>query len=329
VNCQTLPAASKGYSALFVLDAQTGEIIRELKTPTNITGVSSGGLSSVVLGDYNGDQVDDVAFAGDLSGNLWRFDLTDPNPANWQSHVTLAFKPATQGEQPITVMPRLFPDPATNRFIVVFGTGKYLGAEDNTSNSAKTQSIYGIRDKLDSSGKAITAVKTDLQKQTLYQATSSNKVNTLRGLTNNSLTAAQNGWYIDLDLAAAPGERMVVTAGALFETNRAIITTLIPGSQDPCSATVGGALMVLNAATGGADGGLAEPAGPTGGWIKGVSTVGGLVNNPPTGGSVPVASLLGGGKSLIPGLQLQGGGTLGIPDPIWRRRSWRELNNDQ
>jgi type IV pilus assembly protein PilY1 len=328
-NCVTLAAASKGYSALFVLDAQTGALIRELKTLTTISGVSSGGLSSVVLGDYNNDQIDDVAFAGDLQGNLWRFDLTDPDPANWQAHVTLAFKPATQGAQPITVMPRLFPDPATNRFIVVFGTGKYLGAEDNTSTSALTQSIYGIRDKLDSGGTPITAVKSQLQKQTLYQATSSNGLNTVRGLTDNTLTAAQNGWYIDLDLSAAPGERVVVTAGALFNTNRAIITTLIPGSQDPCSATVGGALMVLNAANGGSGGGLSGPAGPTGGWATGVSTVGGLVNNPPTGGSVPVASVIGGGKLLIPGLQMQGGGNLNIDDAIWRRRGWRELNNDQ
>ncbi len=328
-NCVTLAAASKGYSALFVLDAQTGALIRELKTLTTISGVTSGGLSSVVLGDYNNDQIDDVAFAGDLNGNLWRFDLTDPNPANWQAHVTLAFKPATQGAQPITVMPRLFPDPATNRFIVVFGTGKYLGAADNTSTSALTQSIYGIRDTLDSSGNPITAVKTDLQQQVLSQALSANGVNTVRGLTDNSLAATQNGWYIDLNLSSAPGERMVVTAGALFNTNRAIITTLIPGSQDPCSATVGGALMVLNAATGGSGGGLSGPGGPTGGWANGVSTVGGLVNNPPTGGSVPVASVIGGGTRLIPGLQFQGGGSPSIPDPLWRRRSWRELNNDQ
>jgi type IV pilus assembly protein PilY1 len=330
-NCVTLAAASKGYSALFVLNAQTGELIRELKTLTTVTGVTSGGLSSAVLGDYNNDQVDDVAFAGDLNGNLWRFDLTDSNPANWQSHVTLAYKPATQGAQPITVMPRLFPDPATNRFIVVFGTGKYLGAADNTSDSAATQSIYGIRDKLDSSGNSITAVRSNLQSQTLYQATSTNGTTTVRGLTNNSLSASQDGWYIDLNLSASPGERMVVTPGALFDTNRVIVTTLIPGTQDPCSATIGGALMVMNAATGGADGGLSSPSGPTtwGTGVTGVSVVGGLVNNPPTGGSVPVATVIGGGKLLIPGLQLKGGGTLGIDDAIWRRRSWRELNNDQ
>ncbi len=332
VNCTTLAAASNGYSSLFILDAETGALIQELKTRTDISGVTSGGLSSVVLGDYNNDQVDDVAFAGDLNGNLWRFDLTDATPANWQSHVTLAYKPVTPGAQPITVMPRLFPDPATNRFIVVFGTGKYLGAADNTSNSAATQSIYGIRDKLDSSsGLPITAEHVDLQQQTLYQATSTNGVNTVRGLTDNALTAAQNGWYIDLDLTSSPGERMVVTAGALFDTNRAIVTTLIPGTQDPCSATIAGALMVLNAATGGSGGGLSGPPGPTswGTGVTGVSVVGGLVKNPPTGGSVPVATVIGGGKLLIPGLEMQGGGNINIDDAIWRRRAWRELNNDQ
>lgn len=324
-NCVTLAAASKGYSALFVLDAATGTLIRELKTLTSISGVVSGGLSSVVLGDYNNDQIDDVAFAGDLSGNLWRFDLTDSNPANWQAGVTLAYQPATQGDQPITVMPRLFPDPATNRFIVVFGTGKYLGADDNTSNSATTQSIYGIRDNL------TTVVRANLQQQTLFEGLSSNGVNTVRGLTDNALTATQGGWFIDLNLASSPGERVVVTPGALFDSNRAVITTLIPGTQDPCSATIGGALMVLNAATGGANGGLSGPPAPaTGvGWPAGTQVVGGLVNNPPTGGSVPVATVIGGGTLLPPGLQLKGGGTLGIDDAIWRRRSWRVLNNDQ
>ena len=89
--------------------------------------------------------------------------------------------------------------------------------------------------------------------------------------------------------------------------------------------------MVLNAATGGANGGLSGPPAPaTGaGWPAGTLVVGGLVTNPPTGGSVPVATVMGGGTLLPPGLQLKGGGTLGIDDAIWRRRSWRVLNNDQ
>lgn len=325
-NCTTIAAASSGYSSLFVLNAETGALIKELKTPTNITGVTSHGLSSPVLGDYNNDQIDDVAFAGDLNGNLWRFDLTNSDPDQWQAGVRLAYKPPTQGTQPITVMPRLFPDPATNRFIVVFGTGKYLGAADNTSNSAATQSLYGIRDKL---GATTPVVHADLQKQTLSEGMAANNVNTVRGATDNALTQSQGGWYMDLNLSSAPGERVVVTPGAFFDTNRVIFTTLIPGTQDPCNATIGGAEMVLNAATGGSGGGLSAPSGPAGWGKQGISVVGGLVNNPPTGGSVPVATVIGGGTLLVPGLSLKGGGNLAIDDAIWRRRSWRELINDQ
>lgn len=325
-DCTEISAASKGYSALFVLDAQTGALICELKTPTTVAGVTSRGLSSVVLGDYNNDQIDDVAFAGDLNGNLWRYDLSDPNPEKWQSHVTLAYKPEIQNTQPITVMPRLFPDPATNRFIVVFGTGNYVEASGNASDSAAIQSIYGIRDKIDSSGNFITAVRENLQKQTLHEATSADGSTVVRGVSDNSLSIEDGGWYIDLDLTNSPGERVVVTPEALFDTNRVIVTTLIPGDQRSL-----GALMVLNAATGGAAGGLSSSSGPApfGTAHVGVKVVGGLVDNPPRSGSLPVATVIGGGKLLIPGLRMKGGGSLNIDSSIWRRRSWRELNNDQ
>ena len=328
VNCPTagFPSASNKYTSLFVLDAQTGTLIKELKTPTT-GGVVSYGLSSPVLGDYNNDQVDDVAFAGDLAGNLWRYDLSSSDSGSWT--VTRLFKPATPGAQPITSMPRLFPDPATNRFIVVFGTGKYLGAGDNTSVGAVVQSVYGIRD----IGTDI--LKTSLVSQTLSEVTSDDGVNTARGLTDNPVPLVStsgsniNGWYIDLNLTTAKGERVVVTPGALFDTNRALITTLIPGTNDPCSASILGAVMVINAATGGSGGGLSNPGVSAWSGNSPIRVVGGRVNNPPTGGSLPVAAGIGGGQLLIPGLSLVGGGGVGIDDAIWRRRSWRELLNDK
>jgi type IV pilus assembly protein PilY1 len=311
------------FSSLFVLDAQTGALISELKTPTTITGVSSYGLSSPVLGDYNNDQIDDVAFAGDLAGNLWRYDLTNSDPTKWT--VALAYQPATQGVQPITAMPRLFPDPVTNRFIVVFGTGKYLGSLDNTTSGA-TQAMYGIRD----TGTQVSGT-TNLVQQTLSEVkgTGSNAGNTIIGITSNSVPASKDGWYFNL---VAGGERVVVTPGALFDTNRAVITTLIPNNSNGCSSNNSGSLLIVDAGTGGAGDGLS--VGPSSWAGTGTDTntykaVGGLVDNPPTGGSVPVATSIGGGKLLFPGINLTGGGSLTGSDAIWRRRSWRELNNDQ
>jgi type IV pilus assembly protein PilY1 len=328
-NCQTIAAATNGYSSLFVLDAHTGALIQELKTPTNITGVTSYGLSSPVLGDYNNDQIDDVAFAGDLAGNLWRYDLSDPSPANWK--VTLAYQPQTQGAQPITVMPRLFSDSATNRFIVVFGTGKYLGATDNTSIGI--QSVYGIRDEVNSSGTPITITHSMLQAQTMTESTVTNTSDpnygaTLRSLTTNAVSSSQGGWYFDLDTMSGTtqtdvGERVVVTPGAIFSTNTAVISTLIPSSTDPCNPAVLGAVMLVNANTGGAGTGVSS--------LGGAPYVGARVNNVRTTGTVPVATTVGGGQTLLPGITLTNkANNTSQPftgdAPIWRRRSWSEIN---
>jgi type IV pilus assembly protein PilY1 len=317
------------YSSLFVLDAETGAMIAELKTPNTI---ASYGLATPVLGDYDNDQVDDVAFAGDLQGNLWRFDLKNAtDPTQWK--VSLVYQGATDsngiGTQPITVMPRLFPDPTTNRFIVVFGTGKYLGAGDNTSTSAATQSVYGIRDEDDGSGGAKTVSKTNLVAQTLSETvdTDSNSPTygiTLRSLTNNDVPATKDGWYFDLKTTTSggtvtdAGERVVVTAAAIFTTNTAIISTLIPGSSDPCNPSAKGAVMSIDATTGGAGSGQSS--------LGGYPYVGGRVDNVRTSGSLPAVSSLGGGTLPIPGLTYSGSSKqVTLDAPMWRRRSWQEI----
>ncbi len=318
--------APNHYSALFVLDAQTGEVIAELKTPTAINGVTSYGLSSPVLGDYNNDQIDDVAFAGDLAGNLWRFDLSDPHPEHWK--VTLAYRPATQDAQPITVMPRLFSDTATHRFMVVFGTGKYLGEGDNVSTGSSLQSVYGIRDTVDSDGNPITVVGSSLQEQKLSQTIVTDASNpmagtALRSLTSNSVPLKAGGWYFDLDLIA--GERVVATPTALFNTHTVLIGTLVPGGDKSASSKASGAVMAVDALTGGPGDAIAS--------LGGVSYTGALVNQVHAHGTLPMATALGGGKLLLPGVTLKGK-KIGLDLPLsfgsllWRRRSWSVLTQE-
>jgi len=315
-GCTTPAQVANTFSSLFVLDAQTGKLIREVKTSDARSGTNSHGLATPVLGDYNDDQVDDVAFAGDLDGNLWRYDFSSSDPAAWK--VTLAFKPVTAGTQPITGMPRLYPDPATSKLIVVFGTGKYLGPQDGSD--VTTQSVYGIRD----IGSTVT--RSQLVAQTLREATADDGKITARGLTDHAVPSNKHGWYFDLGPSASSiGERVIVTPTALFDSGRVVIQTLIPGS-DPCSGGVGGALMVVNAATGGSGGGLSSLS--VSAWTgSGTAAVGGRVDNPRTAsGTMPVVSAVGGGSLLVPGLKLSGSDSvLSIDDAIWRRRSWRRI----
>ena len=343
-KCQTIAAqapkngSGNPYSALFVLNAETGKVIAELKTP-DIAGVTSFGLSTPVMGDYDNNQVDDVAFAGDVQGNLWRFDLQGSSASSWK--VTLVYQAPVQGAQPITTMPRLFPDPATNRFMVVFGTGKFLGIGDNSDNTV--QAIYGVRDD------GNTHVQGDLTPQYLHETTqtlSDGTTASLRCVTGGASdtcdttstthppspvndSSGSGGWFINLQTTDSggtvndAGERVVVSPGAIFASNTVVFETLITGSasSDPCSPTTVGAVMAINAVTG-------APAGVSslGGWPM----VGGRISNARTSGSLPLVSALGGGQAYLPGTTLAPSGTkpLSIDAPIWRRRSWQGIQQN-
>jgi len=45
---------------------------------------SGNGLSAPRLVDLNRDRIPDVAYAGDLQGNLWKFDLSADDPGAWK-----------------------------------------------------------------------------------------------------------------------------------------------------------------------------------------------------------------------------------------------------
>ncbi|MHB0817509.1 pilus assembly protein [Stutzerimonas stutzeri] len=160
--------ASDGKAALYVIDAVTGELTKSLEI-SGTDGVANG-LSSPVLADYNADGVADYAYAGDLQGNLWRFDLLGPN-ASPDRDLTEggiygdkngdadSFK-VSYGEKPmftaasskdaaaqtITAAPTLIRHPSRMGYLVIFGTGKFFEAEDKDGVKTHAQSIYGIWD---------------------------------------------------------------------------------------------------------------------------------------------------------------------------------------
>ncbi len=149
-----------GKAVLFILEAETGRILRKIDT-----GVAKdNGLSTPALIDIDLDRRVDYAYAGDLKGNLWKFDLTSENLEKWAvaygSDVNAdGTIDAGQGDeprplfsaidQPITARPdimrmRCAREAGAPGYMVVFGTGKYLGASDRFDLSRQT--IYGLWD---------------------------------------------------------------------------------------------------------------------------------------------------------------------------------------
>jgi type IV pilus assembly protein PilY1 len=142
--------SSTGIAKLFVLDALTGSPIKVIDT-----GVGScDGLSSPTPTDVDFDGKVDYVYAGDLKGNMWKFDLTSDDVNNWgvayKSGITP--KPLFQAmspeglPQPITAKPDVMVSCTSDRdgYMVLFGTGRYLGEFDMYADY--TNSLYGVWD---------------------------------------------------------------------------------------------------------------------------------------------------------------------------------------
>jgi type IV pilus assembly protein PilY1 len=143
--------SDNGNAVLYILNPGTGDIIRKI-VADNPSVNSENGLSSPIAVDVNADEKVDFVYAGDLKGNMWKFDLTGHNAYEWG----VAYSDGTNDQplfkaegpdgsvQSITSKPEVMLQPDSHGLMVLFGTGKFLGNSDFTDN--RTQSLYGIWD---------------------------------------------------------------------------------------------------------------------------------------------------------------------------------------
>lgn len=240
---------SAGYRAiLYVLDLATGAVLKTLDTGMG-SATAPNGLSTPVPVDLNGDRIADVVYAGDLQGNLWKFDLggdATAAPDSWK--IAFEGKPLFTARdadgrlQPITARPAVARHPQTG-VMVFFGTGKYFESGDNDpSQTLAIESFYGIWDK------GSTVTRTELNDQQII----GELVQFGRGLrtTTKVGSGGDGGWYLDLAYPAGQksGERVVSTP--LLRHGRVIFPTIIP-SATPCGPGGSSWLMELDAITGG------------------------------------------------------------------------------
>ncbi|MFT4919992.1 MAG: type IV pilus assembly protein PilY1 [Zhongshania aliphaticivorans] len=242
---------------LFVVNLKTGALIKAIDT--KVAGIDNG-LGDILAVDTDGDRITDYVYAGDLSGNVWKFDLSATNSSQWDS----AFK---TGSNPVPLF--VAKDVDGNRqaitaamtsgrhpdggIMIYFGTGKYFEQGDSVvSNSPQLQSFYGIRD----NGSRISA-RSDLQLQSIiYEATPTLRGGTaefpVRVVSDTPVSySAKKGWVLDLknpNATNGAGER--VTDQAILRNGRVIFNTLIP-SADPCNFGGTSHLMEIDTITGG------------------------------------------------------------------------------
>ena len=134
---------------VMIVDPTTGlKTFYYLSTGSAAAGLANNGIAYVTSADLDGDHVVDYVYAGDLLGNVWRFDLTNSNPSNWTVSTSPIY--TTPAGQPITTKVSfvMVPNGATTRALIEFGTGQQVPLTNVAPSTYATaqQALYGIWD---------------------------------------------------------------------------------------------------------------------------------------------------------------------------------------
>lgn len=173
-------------------------------------------------------------YAGDLQGQLWRFDLSAPDPRDWRVFHRAGAAPvplfeARDGEgrrQPITSAPVIAYAPGGG-YLLLLGTGKLIEAGDNTGPYRQQQSFYAVRD----IGSRRVA-RSDLALRRAVRSSEGTLTGEVAGdtLTYGVTPGDRWGWALDLP-EVADGEQQINSA--LLAFGSLLFNTTLPGA-DPC-----------------------------------------------------------------------------------------------
>lgn len=223
--------STSGRGTLFVVNLQTGALLKSIDVDGGTTGAPNA-LSTPSLVDVDGDGVMEYAYAGDLNGKMWKFDLQSVKDADLAFSGKPLYSAIAGGKnQDITSAPEIYNHPSGG-YLILFGTGKYV--EGNDLGTTGTQSFYAIWDK----NMAVPSVsnRSNLQEQTTtttiytpdgdfneggyeYRKSSSNPVD----------WGTKLGWYMDMGSSSSedPGERIVYSP-QIYNSGIVSFSSLVP-----------------------------------------------------------------------------------------------------
>ncbi|MFC7207461.1 pilus assembly protein [Comamonas endophytica] len=291
--------SKSGKAGIFVMIVNKDSGARTLRylnagepTRTGNDITSRNGITQLASADLDLDHITDYIYAGDMLGNLWRFDLSSNSESNWQARTAPLFR---TGGRPITTAPTVTSSLSGSdyRVILSFGTGKVYPQTLNASSYVVPGSQYllGIWDHdLDSwnarSGvkyKALSAGKTadyaDLQAQQITEVAQGNAAvgySRVRTVSQNRVcwqgaTLCPNGndrygWKMEL-----PAANEQVIYNPTISGGMLVVNTTIPEVTQVLSCTAqssAGFTMALLPDTG---------AAPARSYFKGITADGGIV----------------------------------------------------
>lgn len=234
----------EGKAALYIVDLQTGALVRKIVVDENTAGTpgeqaNGSGLSSPQIVVNAQHQIEKI-YAGDLRGNLWRFDTGSAQDSDWSASKLFA----AGATQPITTSPLITEHPQGGHLVSV-GTGKLAEASDKLSKAQ--QAFYSIWDATTNNAEVSLA---SLQPQAITEELAINGQGYFRTTTNAVDWSTQNGWYLPLKYKGVQeGERVIFPAQAT--EGRVVFVTAKIDTADPCISSGSGRLVELDLLTGG------------------------------------------------------------------------------
>ena len=260
--------SKNGKAVLYIVFADanaagSGGKFVKIKTP--IAG--GNGLSQPTWVDVNNDSIADYIYAGDLKGNLWRFDVSSSDPANWKvSYSTpdsvvgkplFTAKDVDNNPLPITGAPE-FRFARMGGVVVSVVTGLSLSSGD-FPNGTLTNGMFGIWDNPAFSSIATEVAMEAALPRTLGQLAERVLHNTGGGTDdqNRYLTGdavdwnEDRGWYMFFNVYSEMGlNNLNIANGQLVTVTVSPPREKLGLENDPCSDTPVARVVVVDPITG-------------------------------------------------------------------------------
>ncbi len=278
--------SNSGDAVLYLLNIHDGTIVKSLSTNVGsaedpsgegyanglatVTGLDAGTSSATGM-SAGYDRKIDYIYAGDLFGNVWKFDFTSNDPDDWMLRAAqtgvvenpLKLFTACSGADSTTncitgenhnhqsITSKLSLHKLDNgNYIVLFGTGKLLELTDADTSNINTQSFYAIVD-----DDSVVPRSSLLQQKIVYQGNVNSSLNQEVRITTNHKLKTQRGWFMNLHKPqytstnidsildglisasyANEGEQ-VLSQARVSNDVVSFYTRITKNSQDPCKPT--------------------------------------------------------------------------------------------
>jgi type IV pilus assembly protein PilY1 len=235
-----LISLEKAPGVAWSLGSNYFKIVADNTTFTASSNSATGLAMPGVATGINGNAL--FAYAGDLQGNLWRFDVSGAS-STWTGSTNakvlfIAKNAAGTATQPITVIPAVSLN-VVSGYQIGFGTGKFIEPSDGLTASAAQQSLYSVWDAADGTFQTFQRVATGtsssingLITRTLTVTAGTATVSIAGDLFSYGKSLGQyRGWVADLSTNM---ERVAVDP--TIDSGLMAVNSTVPGG-DPCVTT--------------------------------------------------------------------------------------------